>query len=127
MAKYSYVVRAFLAITKALSDSNRLRILAALRGRELCVCQVTELLALAPSTISKHLAILQQADLIQSRKDERWVFYRLPDTSPEVVSEALDWVHKALRQSEAIRADGERLKAVLRENPSELCRRQCRS
>lgn len=120
-------MRAFLAITKALSDPNRLRILAALRGRELCVCQVTELLALAPSTISKHLAILQQAGLIQSRKDERWVFYRLADASPEVVSEALDWVHKALRQSEAIRADGERLKAVLRENPSELCRRQCRS
>lgn len=120
-------MRDFLAITKALSDPNRLRILVALRGRELCVCQVTELLALAPSTISKHLAVLQQAGLIQSRKDERWVFYRLPDACPVVVSEALDWVHKALRQSEPIRVDAERLKQVLRENPSDLCRRQCRS
>ena len=74
-------MREFMAITKALSDPNRVRILLALRRGELCVCQITELFGFAPSTVSKHLSILHHAGLILSRKTERWVYYRLP-TSP---------------------------------------------
>src|ERR1039458_3849873 len=89
-------MRAFMAITKALSDPNRVRILLALRRGELCVCQITELFSFAPSTISKHLSILHHAGLILSRKSERWVYYRLPDKSaPVAVREALDWIHRS--------------------------------
>ena len=53
VAKYRIVsMREFLNITKALADENRVRTLLALRQGELCVCQITELLALAPSTVS---------------------------------------------------------------------------
>jgi ArsR family transcriptional regulator len=62
-------MRDVISIAKALSDENRVRIVGMLDGRELCVCQVIELLALAPSTVSKHLAILKQARLIDGRKD----------------------------------------------------------
>ncbi|MEY4385928.1 MAG: hypothetical protein RLY20_1211 [Verrucomicrobiota bacterium] len=76
-----------MAITKARSDPGRVRILLALRKGELCVCQITELFGLAPSTVSKHLSILTQAGLTLSRKDERWVYYRLPeDASVEVAA-----------------------------------------
>ena len=54
-------MRDFMAITKALSDPNRVRILLALRDGELCVCQITELFGFAPSTVSKHLSILHGA------------------------------------------------------------------
>ena len=85
-------MREFMAVTKALADPNRVRILLALRRGELCVCQITELFGLAPSTVSKHLSILHHAGMIQSRKSERWVYYRLPDrTAPVAVREALDW------------------------------------
>jgi DNA-binding transcriptional ArsR family regulator len=47
------------------------RILLALRGGEMCVCQITELFGLAVSTTSKHLSILYQARLVDSRKDGR--------------------------------------------------------
>ena len=57
-------MREFMNITKALADANRVRMLLALRGRELCVCQITELFGLAPSTMSKHLSILYQAGLV---------------------------------------------------------------
>ena len=60
-------MRDFMAITKALSDPGRVRILLALRRRELCVCQIAELFGFAPSTMSKHLSILHHAGLIQSR------------------------------------------------------------
>jgi DNA-binding transcriptional ArsR family regulator len=92
-------MRDFMAITKALSDPNRVRMLVALRRGELCVCQITELFGFAPSTVSKHLSILHHAGLIQSRKAERWVYYRLADKSaPVAVREALESSLHRLRE-----------------------------
>ena len=76
-------MRELLAITKALADENRLRILAALDGRELCLCQIVELLGLATSTVSRHASVLQQARLIESRKQGRWTYFRLDSEAPE--------------------------------------------
>jgi hypothetical protein len=70
-------MRDVVTIAKALSDENRVRILAILEGRDLCVCQVIELLGLAPSTVSTHLSILKHARLIDGRKHGRWMYYRL--------------------------------------------------
>lgn len=118
-------MRTFMNITKALSDPNRVRILLSLRGGELCVCQITEVLNLATSTISKHLSILHQAGLIQSRKTERWVYYRLPDKTAAVpVREALDWVFKSLGKTAEAAQDAAQLKKILKIDPVELCRRR---
>ncbi len=118
-------MREFMAITKALSDPGRVRILLCLRRGELCVCQITELFGLATSTVSKHLSILNQAGLILSRKTERWVYYRLPDgDAPVAVREALDWVHKSLAKTEAAVMDGKKLQKVLKADLAEICRRQ---
>ena len=114
-----------MAITKALSDPNRVRILLALQRGELCVCQITELFGFAPSTISKHLAILHHAHLILSRKSERWVYYRLSGKSaPVAVREALDWVHKSLAQTDEVAADAKKLKQILKTDLAVICRRQ---
>ena len=121
-------MREFMAITKALSDPGRVRILLALRGRELCVCQITELFGFAPSTMSKHLSILHHAGLIQSRKTERWVHYRLPDRPvPTAVCKALDWVHQSLGKTLEAKADAQRLGKILKMDLKTICRRQgCR-
>ena len=114
-----------MAITKALSDPNRVRVLLALRRGELCVCQITELFGFAPSTVSKHLSILHHAGLIRSRKSERWVYYRLPDkTTSIVVREALDWVHKSLAKTDEAAADTRKLKVILKTDLAVICRRQ---
>lgn len=116
-----------MSITKALADPNRVRILLALRRGELCVCQITELFGLAFSTISKHLSILQHAGLIQSRKTERWVYYRMPDQSaPAAVREGLDWLKKSLARADEVIADTKKLNRVLKTDLAEICRRQCR-
>ena len=118
-------MREFMAITKALSDPSRVRILLALRRRELCVCQITELFGFAPSTMSKHLSILHHAGLIQSRKTERWVHYRLPDQSvPAAIREALAWVHKSLAKTDEVKADAKRLEKILKMDLKAICRRQ---
>jgi ArsR family transcriptional regulator len=119
-------MREFMSITRALADPNRVRIVLALRRRELCVCQITELFGLAPSTVSKHLSILHHAGLIQSRKTERWVYYRLPDqTAPLAVRKVLDWVHRSLARTDESIGDAKQLKRILKMDLADICRRRC--
>ena len=118
-------MNSFMAVTKALSDPGRVRVLLALRRGELCVCQITELFGFAPSTISKHLSILHHAGLILSRKSERWVYYRLPEKPVTVaVREALDWVHKSLAKTDEAKADAKKLQKILKTDLAVICRRQ---
>ena len=86
-------MRDLMKITKALADENRIRVLLALRRGELCVCQIVELLGLATSTVSKHMSILKQARLVESRKEGRWIYYRLAgDEGPQLVQQVMTWV-----------------------------------
>lgn len=62
---------------KALSDSNRLRILKMLQIKPLCVCEITRILSLATSTVSKHLSILKDTGFIIEEKDGKWVNYMI--------------------------------------------------
>src|SRR5438874_5530757 len=102
-------------ITRALADEKRVRTLLALRSGELCVCQITELFGLAPSTVSKHLSVLYQARLVESRKDGRWIYYKLPrNGAPSAVREALRWVKGALANDPRVVADSRKLKRILR-------------
>ena len=121
-------MREFMAVTKALADENRVRMLLALAAGELCVCQITELFGLAASTTSKHLSILYQAHLVDSRKDGRWIYYALPGKgAPAATREAIRWAEKALAEDPRISEDTTRLKKILAMDPVELCKRQCRN
>lgn len=64
-------------MSKGLAHPGRLRLLAMLAGGELCVCQMTAVLALAPSTVSQHLSVLSRGGLVAERKEGKLVFYRL--------------------------------------------------
>lgn len=114
-------MREFLAVTKALSDPSRVRVLMCLQGGELCVCQIMTLLGLAPSTVSKHMAVLHQAGLIDSRKQGRWVYYRLPATRDPLVQGAIRWTRGALAADEQALADARGVEAVKRTAKQKLC------
>jgi len=119
-------MRDLMKITKALADENRIRVLLALREGELCACQITELFGLAPSTMSKHLSILYHAGLVDSRKDGRWIYFRLPNgKAPTTVKKAIDWISTAAEDQDRIQEDAELLKRVLKLDPSEICKKQC--
>ena len=70
---------AYTILFKALSDETRLRIYLLLAEGELCVCQMTAVLELAPSTVSQHLSVLSRGELLTDRKEGKLVFYRLRD------------------------------------------------
>ena len=110
-----------LAIAKALSDGTRLRAFASLRDGELCLCQLIDLLQLAPSTVSKHMTVLHQAGLVERRKDGRWHFYRLPDPpSSHATQQAVAWVTQSLADEPAIREDQKRLAEIRRKDLEDL-------
>ena len=120
-------MRELMAVVKALADENRVRVLTALRPKELCVCQIVELLGLAPSTVSKHMAILKQARLVDSRKQGRWMFYRLADDDASVEAKAMTaLVARLLADDRRVREDAKRMKQILKIDPEELCRKQNR-
>ena len=110
----SQAMRSTLRITKALSDIQRLRILMMLRGGELCVCQIIAVLGLAPSTVSKHLSVLSEADLVSSRKEGRWAYFRLPQGEAlKVIKPVMRWIGESLEGDATIGSDEKKLKDVL--------------
>ncbi len=78
-------------VHKALSDETRLKILAYLQSGELCVCELLEVLDMPQSTVSHHLFLLQNAGLIRSRKQGRWVLY---SRNTDVSSPAASFEHE---------------------------------
>jgi ArsR family transcriptional regulator len=102
-------------IFKALGDKNRLRTVRMLQQRSLCVCEITAVLELAPSTVSRHLSILKEAEIIGDKKDGKWVDYYL-DTNPKnmFVTAFLPLITFWLNDDEQVKADLEKLKSTNR-------------
>lgn len=135
MAKYRKTIGGAVNVFKALGDESRLRALLALERSELCVCQIVELLELAPSTVSKHMSVLKQAGLVESSKHGRWVYFRIAgDGAPGESKPAVEYIIAALERhgaalgldwDERVRHDRKRLDKILKTEPEELCRRQC--
>lgn len=99
-----------LEILKALSDRNRLRVVAALMSRdELCACQLSELLGVSGATASRHMELLIRAGLVQSRKAGRWVYYRL---QPAAAPQLFQWLETELKTAPDIKADQKALTQI---------------
>jgi DNA-binding transcriptional ArsR family regulator len=110
------------AALKAAGDPTRTRILKMLETKELCVCQIQAVLRLAPSTVSKHLALLKASGLVDDRKDGRWVHYALAseDHNP-YAKDVLRLIRGALVRDPKILEDSRRLKEVLKVPVADLC------
>jgi ArsR family transcriptional regulator len=71
----------FIKVMKALSDPNRVKLIKMLQHRVMCVCEIQTALGIAQPTVSKHLRVLEDAGLVNFRKDGLWVDYHLTDGS----------------------------------------------
>lgn len=98
---------------KALSDQNRLRILMMLREKPLCVCEIVNILQLANSTVSKHLSILRNMDLIMDEKEGRWVNYRLATPAEsDLITGVMDQLADLFKGDDTIMSDRKALMDV---------------
>ena len=110
-------------LLKAVSDPNRIRIVAALsRFEELCACQITELLRISGASVSRHLSQLAQVGIVDSRKQGRWVFYQL--TPESATTGLIQWIQERLVRSDTIQKDVECLDAITQIDPADICRKQ---
>ena len=105
---------------KALGHPARLRMLALLKDGELCVCQVTEVLGLAPSTVSEHLSVLRRAGFIEERKEGKWVYYA--STGHPGLQAICASLWQVLGQDATLSADAAKCAAIRRLLPSAECR-----
>lgn len=92
------MLKIYLKVMKALSDRTRVKIIKMLQGREMCVCELQAALELAQPSVSKHLRILEEAGLVESRKAGMWVNYRLADTADSIYAGQMqsilrDWLN----------------------------------
>jgi len=94
---------------KALGDPVRLRLFSLLtRKDELCVCHLTDALDLPQSTVSRHLAVLRHAGLVETRREGKWIHYRLTGDMAESLSALLH-----TNADDVLRADAARLNAAM--------------
>jgi len=104
-------------VYKALGHPVRLRVLAMLRTGELCACQITAVLKLAPSTVSAHLAELRRAGVVVERKEGRWVIFRHAADAQALIAGAL----ASLTGDARIEADARIVKHLRRVPVEKLC------
>ena len=112
------------SIAKALGDETRLRIMAMLEPQELCACQIIEVFDLANSTISRHLSVLKQAGLLQSRKSGRWIYYFWPKAPSPALQSTQRWLSAMIHHDLQIQQDRQHMIEILKIDPEALCRRQ---
>lgn len=106
------------AVFKALSAGVRLRVLALLSKREMCVCELAHVLGVTQPAVSRHLKILKRSGLIQSEKAGFWTNYRLRRSDP-LVKNLLRRLAPGFRNDPRAKADLRKLKTADRKT---LCR-----
>ena len=95
-----------LKIFSALSDKNRLRIVMMLMNKEMCVCEITQILGLSASTVSNHLSILKDIGLASDSKDGKWVNYKIDaNSSAPKIQNVLLLLQMWLKEDEQIKFD----------------------
>ena len=106
---------------KALADATRVRILAALRGGELCVCELGDALGVTQSTLSTHLQVIREAGLVGTRKSGKWVYYSLEPAAARLLGRVFAHFQAGLKNHRVLRRDTTRLSKRLAERDAGAC------
>lgn len=94
---------------KAFADETRLRILHLLSRGELCVCDLVEILALPQSKVSRHLAYLKKAGLVEDRKEGLWRHYSLVKPESKFHTGLVECLRRCFGEVDALKQDSSRL------------------
>src|SRR4026209_1659144 len=94
---------------KALGDATRLRILGLLLNGEVCVCHIHESLKISQPKVSRHLAYLRAAGLVETRRDGVWIHYRRAEMPAPLRATVATAVQHMLSHVDVIHKDADRL------------------
>jgi ArsR family transcriptional regulator, arsenate/arsenite/antimonite-responsive transcriptional repressor len=108
------------AIARALADPTRVRIVAALRNGELCVCELVDALGISQSSLSSHLQICRQSGVVTTRKESRWIYYSLSTRYGPLIERIFSEL-QTVGRDEQLLSDTMRLKKRLRMRQGGRC------
>jgi ArsR family transcriptional regulator, arsenate/arsenite/antimonite-responsive transcriptional repressor len=94
---------------KAFADPSRVRILMALRDRELCVCELCDALTVTQSTLSTHLQVVRNAGLVSARKEGKWMYYAIAPETRHLVEMLFEFFSYSLKTDATLHRDGKKL------------------
>ena len=106
---------------KALADPTRVRILAALRRGELCVCELSDALHITQSTLSTHLQVIRDASLVRTRREGKWVYYALRSDKKQLVKQLFAFFGPELKSDAQLAADSQHLVRRLAQREDGAC------
>jgi ArsR family transcriptional regulator len=113
-------VQELVAIARALGDPTRIRIVAALRNGELCVCELADALDISQSSLSSHLQICRQVGVLTTRKESRWIYYSLSTRYAPLIERIFSEL-QTVRRDEQLHRDARRLKKRLQMREGGRC------
>jgi len=99
-------------LLRALADRTRLRLLNLIGDREVCVCFFVEILKTSQPKISRHLAYLRRAGMVSSRRDGKWMHYRITEPADATAKRVFDDVRSWLKADGAMARERERLEGI---------------
>jgi ArsR family transcriptional regulator len=99
-------------LLRALADRTRLRLLNLIGDREVCVCFFVEILKTSQPKISRHLAYLRRAGIVSSRRDGKWMHYRITEPSDTTAKRVFDDVRSWLQADGVMVRERERLEGI---------------
>lgn len=108
---YMRAVKSYALLFAALADENRLRLLHLMRNGEVCVCFLQGTLQTNQPRISRHLAYLKRAGLVEARRQGKWMYYSLKK-QPAKVQRLLSDAFALLRDDPVIKRDNHRVKQI---------------
>ena len=97
---------------RAVADRTRLRVLNLLGEDEVCVCFLVEILKTNQPSISRHLAYLKKAGVVDARRQGKWMHYRIVDPPDRHASQILGELREWLKQDKEMQQDRKRLVKV---------------
>ena len=97
---------------RALADPTRLRLLNLIADREICVCYFVEILRTSQPKVSRHLAYLRRAGIVESRREGKWMHYRLVMPKDRAAASILQETLRHLKTKPEMRGDISRLQSA---------------
>lgn len=95
----------FALVSKALSDSNRLQIIQMITDQERCACKLLEHFNISQPTLSHHMRILSDCNLIKTRKEGKWSHYSMNMETMEAYQNYVNMLYKAALASAETQGD----------------------
>ncbi|WAC07238.1 MAG: metalloregulator ArsR/SmtB family transcription factor [Thermodesulfobacteriota bacterium] len=113
-------------IFKAFSDDTRLRVIKLLQERELCVCELMQVLDMSQPRISRHMSVLKNAGLVDDRREGKWVHYSLKkENQDKKIKILLNAMVVMANDDVVVKADQKKLKKAVRLGEIKTCCNRC--